>query len=167
MGEPSMTPEENERITVTMTVNRRTQHITIEPRLTLLDALREDLALTGTKKGCDRGECGACTVLVDDRATLSCLTLTREVDGARILTVEGAAGDPVGRVVQEAFQRETAVQCGYCTPGFVIALTGLLKERPRSTPVAELLEDLQGNLCRCTGYATIARAVGAAREAAP
>ncbi|MCI4335588.1 MAG: (2Fe-2S)-binding protein [Thermoplasmata archaeon] len=133
----------------------------------LLDTLRWRLGLLGTKEGCRTGGCGACTVLVDDRATLSCLTLAREVEGQHILTVEGAAADLVGRAVQEAFARETALQCGYCTPGFVVALTGLLKERPRSTPVAELLEDLQGNLCRCTGYATIVRAVRAARESAP
>lgn len=133
----------------------------------LLDTLRWRLALRGTKEGCRTGGCGACTVLVNGRSTLSCLTLTHEIPGAEILTVEGAADDPVGRAVQEAFVREGAVQCGYCTPGFVLALTGLLKERPRSVAPEALLEDLQGNLCRCTGYQAIQRAVRAAREAAP
>lgn len=133
----------------------------------LLDTLRWRLGLRGTKEGCRTGGCGACTVLVGGRSTLACLTLTHEVDGAEILTVEGAASDAVGRIVQESFVREGAVQCGYCTPGFVLALTGLLKERPGSATAESLIEDLQGNLCRCTGYAAIQRAVRAARETAP
>ena len=131
----------------------------------LLDTLRWRLGLRGTKEGCRSGDCGACTLLVDDAPTLSCLTLSHEVDGSRVTTVEGVAADPVGRAVMGAFEREGAVQCGYCTPGFVMALTGLLKERPRETPAEELLDDLQGNLCRCTGYVAIARAVRTAREA--
>ncbi len=130
----------------------------------LLDTLRWRLGLKGTKEGCRSGDCGACTVLVDDRSSLSCLTLTHEVEESRILTIEGAAGDAVARRVQAAFIAEQAVQCGYCTPGFVMALTGLLKERPAETPLPELLTDLAGNLCRCTGYATIVRAVARARE---
>lgn len=124
----------------------------------LLDTLRWRLELKGTKEGCRSGDCGACTVLVGDRSMLSCLTLTHEVDGERILTIEGADTDPTAARVQAAFEGAQAVQCGYCTPGFVLALAGLLKERPAS-PVSELLEDLQGNLCRCTGYAAIVRAV--------
>ncbi len=133
----------------------------------LLDTIRWRLDLRGTKEGCRTGDCGACTVLVDGRSTLSCLTLAHEVEGSEILTIEGAASDPVARRVQEAFSREQAVQCGYCTPGFVLALAGLLKERPPSATAEELLEDLQGNLCRCTGYASIVRAVRRAREGAP
>lgn len=129
----------------------------------LLDTLRWRLDLKGTKEGCRSGDCGACTVLVDDRPTLSCLTLAHEVDSTRLLTVEGAAHDPVGRAVQEAFVAEQAVQCGYCIPGFVVALTGLLKDRPGR--VEEVLDGLGGNLCRCTGYASIARAVRRAWEA--
>jgi aerobic carbon-monoxide dehydrogenase small subunit len=124
----------------------------------LLDTLRWRLGLKGTKEGCRTGDCGACTVLVSDRSTLSCLTLTREVLDEPIETVEGLANDPVGRKVQEAFVREAGLQCGYCTPGFVVALTGLLKEEPNAGP-DELLTQLQGNLCRCTGYASIGRAV--------
>ncbi|HEY6238087.1 MAG TPA: (2Fe-2S)-binding protein [Thermoplasmata archaeon] len=133
----------------------------------LLDTLRQRFGLTGTKEGCRTGDCGACTVLVDGQTTLSCLTLTREVEGSNVRTVEGARADPVGRVVQDAFEREGAVQCGYCTPGFVMALTGLLSEGGTRRDERTLLDDLQGNLCRCTGYASIRRAVAAAREARP
>jgi aerobic-type carbon monoxide dehydrogenase small subunit (CoxS/CutS family) len=130
----------------------------------LLDTLRWRLGMRGTKEGCRTGDCGACTVLVDGRGTLSCLTLSREVEGAEVVTVEGIENDPTGRTVRDAFHEAGAVQCGYCTPGFVMALTGLLKERGRGAPVEELLEELGGNLCRCTGYVAVARAVGIARE---
>ena len=125
----------------------------------LLDTLRWRLGLKGTKEGCRTGDCGACTVLVDGLGTLSCLTLTHELAGSAVTTIEGAPGDPELERVQAAFERAGAVQCGYCTPGFVLALAGLLKERGRSAPPHELLEELQGNLCRCTGYAAIVRAV--------
>ena len=133
----------------------------------LLDTLRWRLGLKGTKEGCRTGGCGACTVLVDGESTLSCLTLTHEVDGGSVTTIEAIARDPVGRIVRDAFEREGALQCGYCTPGFVMALTGLLKERGRSASVEELVDGLQGNLCRCTGYVSIVRAARAAREAEP
>jgi carbon-monoxide dehydrogenase small subunit len=133
----------------------------------LLDTIRWRLGLKGTKEGCRSGECGACTVLVDGVSTLSCLTLSREVDGTSLTTVEGVADDPVGKEVAEAFARAGAVQCGYCTPGFVMALVGLLKERGRSATVEELLADLGGNLCRCTGYLSIARAVALLSRESP
>lgn len=133
----------------------------------LLDTLRWRLGLKGTKEGCRTGGCGACTVLLDGRSALSCLELTHEVDGASVTTIEGIADDPVGRCVRDAFERAGALQCGYCTPGFVMALTGLLHERGRATSLEELLEDLGGNLCRCTGYATIVRAAEMARAEAP
>jgi aerobic-type carbon monoxide dehydrogenase small subunit (CoxS/CutS family) len=151
-----------------LTVNARPQRLNGVPnRETLLDTLRWRLGLKGTKEGCRTGGCGACTVLVDGRGTLACLTLTHEVDGASVTTIEGIGSDPVGASVRDAFEAAGALQCGYCTPGFVMALTGLLKERGRTGPLAELLEDLGGNLCRCTGYATIVRAATAAREEAP
>ena len=133
----------------------------------LLDTLRWRLGLRGTKEGCRSGECGACTVLVDGEARLSCLTLSRELEGCSVTTVEEVGREPVGRAVQTAFAEEGALQCGYCTPGFVMALTGLLHERGSSASVEELLDDLGGNLCRCTGYVAIRRAVRRARELVP
>ncbi|MCI4360232.1 MAG: 2Fe-2S iron-sulfur cluster-binding protein [Thermoplasmata archaeon] len=131
----------------------------------LLDTLRLRLRLTGTKEGCRSGDCGACTVVVDGHPSLSCLLLTHELPGARVLTIEGAHHDPTGARVQHAFEQEGALQCGYCTPGFVLALTGLLQERGDHATATELLEDLSGNLCRCTGYASIVRAVRSLAEA--
>jgi aerobic-type carbon monoxide dehydrogenase small subunit (CoxS/CutS family) len=133
----------------------------------LLDTLRWRLGLKGTKEGCRTGACGACTVLVDGKSTLACLTLSQEVDGAPVTTIEGVGADPVGAKVRAAFEAAGALQCGYCTPGFVMALTGLLKERGRAIPLPELLEDLGGNLCRCTGYVTIVRAATMALSEAP
>jgi aerobic-type carbon monoxide dehydrogenase small subunit (CoxS/CutS family) len=153
---------------VRLTVNGRLEQVPAVPaNERLLDTLRWKLALRGTKEGCRTGDCGACTVLADDRSILSCLTLTHEVEGSRILTVEAIAQDPEGQRVVTSFEKEAALQCGYCTPGFVVALTGLLKERGLGAPTAELLDNLQGNLCRCTGYAAIARAVASAREGEP
>ena len=133
----------------------------------LLDTIRWRLGLKGTKEGCRSGECGACTVLVDGVSTLSCLTLAHEVDGTTLTTIEGVADDPVGRTVQDTFARAGALQCGYCTPGFVVALVGLLRERGRSASVDELLSDLGGNLCRCTGYLAIVRAVSLLQKEGP
>jgi aerobic carbon-monoxide dehydrogenase small subunit len=133
----------------------------------LLDTLRWRLGLRGTKEGCRSGECGACTVLVDGAGRLSCLALTHELEGSAVTTIEGADDDPIGREVQRAFSEESALQCGYCTPGFVLALTGILKERGRSASVADMVNDLGGNLCRCTGYVAIVRAAERARERLP
>ncbi len=133
----------------------------------LLDTLRWRLGLRGTKEGCRTGGCGACTVLVDRQSTLSCLTLAHELNGRSVTTIEGVDSDPVGRTVRSAFERTGALQCGYCTPGFVMALTGLLAERERASSFDELLEDLGGNLFRCTGYAAIVRAAALAREELP
>lgn len=130
----------------------------------LLDLLRWRLGLRGTKEGCRTGDCGACTVLVDGRPVLSCLTLAHELADRSVTTVEALSDDPVGRAVQGAFEESGALQCGYCTPGFVVALTGLFHELGRTAPEERLLADLGGNLCRCTGYAAIARAVRRARE---
>jgi aerobic-type carbon monoxide dehydrogenase small subunit (CoxS/CutS family) len=131
----------------------------------LLDTVRWRLGLKGTKEGCRTGDCGACTVLVDGRSVLSCLTLTHEVEGSEVTTIEGAPFDPELALASAAFERAGALQCGYCTPGFVVALAGLLKERGPRTAPEELLEGLQGNLCRCTGYAAIVRAVTGLAEA--
>ena len=110
------------------------------------------------------GDCGACTVLVDGRSTLCVSTLTHEIEGGQVRTIEEIGSDPIGAAVQRAFESEGAVQCGYCTPGFVMALVGLLSSSSEPPTSADLVEDLQGNLCRCTGYTAIVRAVERARE---
>jgi aerobic carbon-monoxide dehydrogenase small subunit len=133
----------------------------------LLDTLRWRLGLKGTKEGCRSGGCGACTVLVDGESTLSCLTLTREVDGRSVTTIEVGPEDGLVERVRTAFARAGALQCGYCTPGFVMSLAGALREQGTSASRAELLEALAGNLCRCTGYASILRAVASLEEEAP
>jgi aerobic carbon-monoxide dehydrogenase small subunit len=132
----------------------------------LLDTLRWRLGMKGTKEGCRTGDCGACTVLVDRTSVLACLTLAHEVEGGSVTTIE-SAGEPTLERARAAFQAAGALQCGYCTPGFVVALAGLLAERGASVTEEELLDGLQGNLCRCTGYAAIVRAVRGAREGAP
>ncbi|MCI4368051.1 MAG: (2Fe-2S)-binding protein [Thermoplasmata archaeon] len=145
--------------TITLTVNGRTlecRRVPDDERL--LDTLRWRLGLKGTKEGCRTGDCGACTVLVDGESVLSCLALTHTVEGSSLVTVEGIAAEPLGKAVVAAFQAEGAVQCGYCTPGFVVALTGLLKERGPKASREEILAALSGNLCRCTGYSPIIRA---------
>ena len=148
-----------------LTINGRRSEIPGVPSgERLLDTLRWRVGLKGTKEGCRSGNCGACTVLVDGRSALSCLTLAHEVAGRTVTTIEGVGDDPVGARVRAAFESAGALQCGYCTPGFVMALTGLLKERGRADPFEEWLEDLGGNLCRCTGYASIVRAAAALRS---
>jgi aerobic-type carbon monoxide dehydrogenase small subunit (CoxS/CutS family) len=133
----------------------------------LLDTLRWRLDLRGTKEGCRSGECGACTVLVDGQSRLSCLALTHELEGTAVTTIEEVHRDPVGRAVQQAFSEEGGLQCGYCTPGYVMAVTGVLRERGKGGTTEQLLEALGGNLCRCTGYGSIVRSVEAARRKLP
>jgi xanthine dehydrogenase YagT iron-sulfur-binding subunit len=143
-------------------VNGIMHEVMVEPRVTLLDALRERLGLTGTKKGCDRGECGACTVLIDGRRVKSCLTLAVMREGVTITTVEGLAGDGELHPVQAAFLRHDAFQCGFCTPGQIMSAVGLLgARRPQSDD--EIREEMSGNLCRCSAYPNI---VAAVRDAA-
>jgi aerobic-type carbon monoxide dehydrogenase small subunit (CoxS/CutS family) len=146
--------------TISLTLNgRRILRKDIPDSERLLDTLRWRLGFKGTKEGCRTGDCGACTVLVDGANTLSCLTLTHEVAGRKILTIEGVGSDPIGKKVQAAFEAESALQCGYCTPGFVIAVTGLLKANATHANSVEFIEDLQGNHSRCTGYGSIDRAI--------
>ncbi|UCG33573.1 MAG: molybdopterin-dependent oxidoreductase [Phycisphaerales bacterium] len=146
-----------------LTINGETHTVAVEPSETLLDILRDKLHLTGTKKGCNAGDCGACTVLVDGEPLNSCLLLAAPMEGKAITTVEGLARDGELTAVQKAFVHEGAIQCGYCTPGMVMAATALLERNPRPTD-DEIRDALAGNLCRCTGYAGILRAVRRAEE---
>jgi carbon-monoxide dehydrogenase small subunit len=149
-------------------VNGEPVSVAIAPNATMLEVLREDLGLTGTKHGCELGECGTCTVLIDGVPVLSCLALALSHRDARIETVEGMASDGVLHPLQDAFAELGAAQCGYCTPGFLIAANALLAANP-SPSRAAIKEALSGNLCRCTGYLKIFEAVelAAARMAAP
>jgi carbon-monoxide dehydrogenase small subunit len=151
--------------TVTFTVNGGVRTISVCPQTTLLDALRWQLDLTGTKKCCAEGECGACTVLLDGRAVNSCLVLAAEVDHATVTTIEGLETAGHLSSLQDAFIAEGAIQCGFCIPGMVIAAHALLAENPRPTE-ADVQEGLSGNLCRCAGYQRIVRAVLAAADGA-
>jgi aerobic-type carbon monoxide dehydrogenase small subunit (CoxS/CutS family) len=147
-----------------LSVNGQDRELLVKPYSTLMEVLREDLRLTGTKHGCETGECGACTVLVDDVPTLSCLVLPAQAEGAEVTTIEGVANGSVLDPVQQAFMDAGAVQCGYCTPGMVLTTKALLESN--STPsTREIKEALAGNLCRCTGYVGIVEAVQQAAEA--
>ena len=143
-------PAENIRATiaVTLNVNGEAREFAVAPWTTLLDALRDHLGLTGTKKGCDHGQCGACTVLVDGRRIVSCLTLAVMRDGARVTTVEGLAGDGALHPVQQAFIDHDAFQCGYCTPGQICSAVALIAEG-RAKTEDEIRELMSGNICRC------------------
>ena len=149
---------------IILNVNGDRYEVSVDPWRTLVDVLREDLNLTGTKIGCQTGDCGACTVLIDGRSVTSCLTLAVEADGREIVTVEGLA--PSGEELtplQEAFVEKGAVQCGYCTPGMIMSAKYLLDKNPNPTE-EEIRKGLSGNLCRCTGYYRIVEAVDAAAE---
>ncbi len=145
---------------LTLTVNGAEALIEVAPHSTLLNVLRDELVLTGTKEGCDEGECGACTVLVDGEAVDACLLVALSVDGAEIETVEGLTSEEgTLSALQEAFITAGGVQCGFCTPGLLMTLTALLRENP-SPSNDEIREAISGNICRCTGYAQIIEAVG-------
>jgi aerobic carbon-monoxide dehydrogenase small subunit len=147
-------------------LNGHPASVPCEPARILLDLLREDLQLTGTKRGCDLGTCGCCTVLLDGRPTLSCLTLARLVEGRSVETVEGITPTQGLSPVQRAFVDHGATQCGFCTPGFIMTATALLAHHPHPTR-EEIEKAIAGNLCRCTGYTKIIEAIeAAAREAA-
>jgi xanthine dehydrogenase YagT iron-sulfur-binding subunit len=143
---------------VRLTINGEEHNIEVTAWTTLLDLLREQLALTGTKKGCDHGQCGACTVLADGRRVLSCLTLAAMKDGAEITTVEGLASGDQLHPMQDAFLQHDAFQCGYCTPGQICSAIGLLAEGHAHT-ADEIREQMSGNLCRCGAYVNIVAAV--------
>lgn len=146
---------------VSLTVNGARQQRHVEPRVLLVDFLRDDLRLTGTHIGCDTSHCGACTVLVDGRAVKSCTMFAVQADGSDIVTVEGLAKDGRMHPVQQAFKENHGLQCGYCTPGVVLAAVAFLRENPRPTD-DEIRVAISGNLCRCTGYQNIVKSVAAA-----
>lgn len=145
-------------MTINFTLNHENITVDFFEGQTLVELLREDLHLTGTKEGCGSGDCGACTVLLDGEPVNSCLVLAAECEGREVLTIEGVAHDGQLSPVQEAFIKTGAIQCGYCTPGAVMAAIGLLKEFPHPTE-KQVRRALAGNLCRCTGYDKIVKAV--------
>ena len=145
-------------IAITLTINGTTRQLDVLPWTSLLDLLREELALTGTKKGCDHGQCGACTVLLDGKRINSCLALAVMKDGASVVTIEGLAQDGALHPLQQAFVEHDAFQCGYCTPGQICSAVGLIEEGHASTP-DEIRELMSGNICRCGAYSNIVAAV--------
>ena len=145
-------------VQVSLEVNGQVHDLTVPSHRTLLDVLREDLDLTGSKRGCDRGECGSCTVLLDGKPVYSCITLVGQVRGRAVVTVEGLASDGQLDPVQQAFLDEDGGQCGFCTPGFLISARALLDANPEPSD-AEIRETLSGNLCRCNAYSRILQSV--------
>ena len=150
--------EEAEAVTVVVTVNGRKFERRVESRTLLVDFLREDLGLTGTHVGCDTSQCGACVVHVNGEAVKSCTVLAAQADGAEVLTVEGLASDEL-HPMQQAFSDEHGLQCGFCTPGMIMTSIDMLRRHPDGVDEATVRRELEGNLCRCTGYENIVKAV--------
>ena len=148
---------------VELTVNGELYKVAIDPRRTLLEVLRNDLGLTGTKEGCSTGDCGCCTVIMDGKPVNSCLVLAIRAQGKDILTIEGLGKEGCLHPIQSAFVEYGALQCGFCTPGMIMSAKGLLDENPKPTE-QEVRRGISGNLCRCTGYAKIVEAILAAAE---
>jgi carbon-monoxide dehydrogenase small subunit len=153
----------SDKLDITLEVNGRGYDVRVEPRRSLADALREDCGLTGTHLGCEHGVCGACTVLVDGEPVRACLMFAVQAEGSAIRTVEGLADGDRLSPLQQAFHDHHGLQCGFCTPGFLMLATGILEATPDISDEA-LLEVLSSNICRCTGYQNIVKAVRAARE---
>ncbi|MFI9531296.1 (2Fe-2S)-binding protein [Micromonospora rosaria] len=150
-------------VTVRATVNGRPVSVQVDPRATLLDTLRDELELTGTKKGCDRGQCGACTVHVDGRRVLSCLTLAATVDDREVTTIEGLARGDRLHPMQQAFIERDGLQCGFCTPGQIMSAVGMVQEGPARSD-DEIRERMSGNICRCSCYPSIVEAIRDAQK---
>ena len=153
-----------DRVRISVTVNGTTYTREVEPRDLLVYFLREELGLTGTHVGCDTSQCGACSVLLDGRAVKSCTLFAVQADGRQLTTIEGLAKDGQLHPLQEAFWNEHGLQCGFCTPGFIMTATALLQRNPRPSE-EQIRKGLEGNLCRCTGYANIVKAVQSASAA--
>lgn len=151
---------------IRLIVNEQEYELLVEPSKTLLDVLRDDLGLTGTKRGCDSGDCGTCTVLLEGMPILSCMTLACEVEGREIQTIEGIAKGGELHPVQKAFVECGAIQCGFCTPGMVLSAVALLNSNPTPT-TDEIKKAISGNLCRCTGYIKIIEAIQQAASSLP
>ena len=151
---------------VTITVNGQPRTQEVESRLLLVQFLRDNLGLTGTNVGCDTSQCGSCTVLLDGQAVKSCTVLAVQADGSSVTTIEGLATDGALHPMQQAFWEKHGLQCGFCTPGMIVAAADLLKRNPHPTE-AEIRHGLEGNLCRCTGYENIVRAVRHAADGQP
>jgi aerobic carbon-monoxide dehydrogenase small subunit len=149
---------------VSMTVNGKARTATVDPRVLLVHFLRETLRLTGTHIGCDTSQCGACTVIVDGRTVKSCTVFAVQADGSTITTIEGLAPEGQLHALQDAFWEEHGLQCGYCTPGMIMAAVGLLKDNPKPSE-REIREGISGNFCRCTGYQHIVNAIQRASQA--
>src|SRR5262245_22082793 len=155
-------PPPSDKLPVQLDVNGRQHQLLVDPRRTLLDLLRDDLALTGAKKGCDHGQCGACTVLVDGKRVLACLTLAAAVSG-EVTTIEGlASADGALHPMQEAFIQEDAFQCGYCTPGQILSAIACVREK-HANSANEIREYMSGNICRCAAYPNIVTAIARAK----
>jgi aerobic-type carbon monoxide dehydrogenase small subunit (CoxS/CutS family) len=148
---------------IELNVNGKVYEVFVEPWKTLLEVLREELGLTGAKRGCDDGNCGACTVILDGKAIKSCLMLVPQAKGKTILTIEGLGSEKNLHPLQQAFIDHFAVQCGFCTPGMILTAKALLEEKPEATE-EDIRQGLRGNICRCTGYLKIVEAVEAARD---
>ena len=146
------------KVTIQFRLNGRETTVETEPNKRMLDVLRGDLGLTGTKEGCAVGECGACTVILNGDAVASCLVAAGQMQGAEILTIEGMSETLIGRVLQDCFVEGDAVQCGFCTPGFIMSAYALLRKNPAPTR-EEIREAVAGNVCRCTGYIPIVNAI--------
>jgi carbon-monoxide dehydrogenase small subunit len=152
-----------ENVSITLHINGVKHTASVEPRRSLVDFLRHDMGLLGTHVGCEHGVCGACTVMLDSRTVRSCLLFAAQADGAEVLTIEGLANGEELHPLQRAFQQHHALQCGFCTPGMVLSALELLRDNPQPTE-EEIRVGLGGNLCMCTGYVNIVRAVRAAAE---
>jgi carbon-monoxide dehydrogenase small subunit len=154
---------DTEKSAITLTVNGEVYQISVKPNTILLDVLRDELDLTGTKRGCDTGDCGVCTVIMDGKTVNACLVLAMKADGRNIDTIEGIANGNKLDPIQEAFVEKGAVQCGFCTPGMVLSTKALLDKNPQPTKL-EIKSGIAGNLCRCTGYTKIIEAIQSASQ---